>query len=183
MYVDLVNGNTRFLRKYQWKLKVPLKIHIFMWFLNKKVLITRDNYFCDTQEMVNHLFISRPFFTLVWRVVYATYAIPPPTNIIIMFGNWINGINNKTKPQIHIGVSTLVWSIWSCRNNIVFHMNNSTIFINMAVHWIQLWRFLSQEDWRWWRDCMVARCNQVRMVAQDIFYRATWWHTNRLQNA
>ena len=35
MYDDLMNGHTRFLRKYLWKLKIPLKIKIFMWLLNK----------------------------------------------------------------------------------------------------------------------------------------------------
>ena len=43
MYLDLMNGHTRFLRKYLWKLKIPLKIKIFMWFLNNKVLLSKDN--------------------------------------------------------------------------------------------------------------------------------------------
>jgi hypothetical protein len=41
MYLDLMNGHTRFLRKYLWKIKIPLKI--FMWFLSNKVLLTKDN--------------------------------------------------------------------------------------------------------------------------------------------
>jgi hypothetical protein len=77
MYVDLMNVHTRFLRKYLWKLKIPLKIKVFMWFLNKKVLLIRDNLakmnwngstkccFCDSKETVNHLFISCPFAKLV----------------------------------------------------------------------------------------------------------------------
>jgi hypothetical protein len=36
LYAKLLNGNTKFLRKYLWKIKVPLKIRIFMWFLNRK---------------------------------------------------------------------------------------------------------------------------------------------------
>ena len=43
MYEDLMNGHTRFLHTYLWKLKIPLKIKVFMWFLNKKVLLTKDN--------------------------------------------------------------------------------------------------------------------------------------------
>jgi hypothetical protein len=42
-YVDLMNDHTVFLKKYIWRLKVPLKIRIFMWFLHKKVLLTKDN--------------------------------------------------------------------------------------------------------------------------------------------
>jgi hypothetical protein len=38
-----VNGHARFLRQCPWKLKISLKIKVFMWFLNKRVLLTRDN--------------------------------------------------------------------------------------------------------------------------------------------
>jgi hypothetical protein len=43
MYGDLMNDHTPFLRKYLWKLKIPLKIKKIMWFLNNKVLLTKDN--------------------------------------------------------------------------------------------------------------------------------------------
>ena len=33
MYADYMNEHTMFLAKYLWKLKVPLKIKIFMWLL------------------------------------------------------------------------------------------------------------------------------------------------------
>jgi hypothetical protein len=38
-----MNGHTVFLKKYLWKIKVPLKIQIFMWLLYKKVILTKDN--------------------------------------------------------------------------------------------------------------------------------------------
>jgi hypothetical protein len=37
MYEDLMNSHNHFPSKYLWKLKLPLKITIFMWFLNRKV--------------------------------------------------------------------------------------------------------------------------------------------------
>jgi hypothetical protein len=43
MYNDLLSGHTVSLKKHIWKLKVSLKIKIFMWFLHKKVIITKDN--------------------------------------------------------------------------------------------------------------------------------------------
>jgi hypothetical protein len=43
MYLDMMNGHTRFLRKYLWKIKIPLKIKIKIWFLNNKVILTKDN--------------------------------------------------------------------------------------------------------------------------------------------
>jgi hypothetical protein len=81
MYVDIMNGHMIVLRKYIWKMKVSLKIKIFMWFLHQKVIITNDNLakrnwtgykkcvFCDSEESVNHLFFACPFARLIWRVV------------------------------------------------------------------------------------------------------------------
>jgi hypothetical protein len=43
LYEEYMNEDTRYLQKYLWKLEVPLKIIIFMWFLHKKVLLTKDN--------------------------------------------------------------------------------------------------------------------------------------------
>jgi hypothetical protein len=43
LYAHMMNGYTIFLRKYIWKLKVPLKIKIFMWFLHRNVILTKDN--------------------------------------------------------------------------------------------------------------------------------------------
>jgi hypothetical protein len=37
-----------------------------------------------------------------------------------MFGNWLNGTDKTDKARIHIGVSALRWSIWNCRNDIIF---------------------------------------------------------------
>jgi hypothetical protein len=66
LYADYMNSHTVFLRKYLWKLKVPLKMRIFMWFLRKKVLLTKDNLskrkwtgynkcaFCDNDEPIEH---------------------------------------------------------------------------------------------------------------------------------
>ena len=73
LYEDFMNGYTRFLQKYIWDLNVPLKIRIFMWFLHRKVLLTKDNLakrqwngctkcvFCGLQESVEH-FVFYLFF-------------------------------------------------------------------------------------------------------------------------
>ena len=193
MYEDLMNGHTVYLHKFLWKLKLPLKIKIFMWFLSKKVLLTKDNLvkrkwkgctkcsFCGAEETVEHLFLSCPFAQLVWRVVYSTYNIPPPTNIKNMFGNWLNGMDKQTKARIRIGVSAICWSIWNCRNNLVF--NRSSNFhimqvIHMTAHWIQLWAYLLPMDQR---ELMVTGSTRLLMVAQEFFSRVMWQHVRRLQ--
>jgi hypothetical protein len=62
MYLDLMNGHTRFLHKYLWELKITLKIKIFMWFLNKKMLVTKDNL-----AKQNWNGCKKSFFLTQWR--------------------------------------------------------------------------------------------------------------------
>ena len=63
--------------------------------------------FCDSEETIDHLFLFCPFAKMIWRVVHLAFALPPPTNITSMFGNWLNGIDRITKAKIRIGVSAL----------------------------------------------------------------------------
>jgi hypothetical protein len=72
MYVDYMNGHTVFLKKKLWKIKVPLKIQIFMWFLSKKVILTKDNLakrrwtgctkcvFCGSKKTIDHILLFFP---------------------------------------------------------------------------------------------------------------------------
>ena len=43
-----------------------------------------------------------------------------------MFGNWLAGIPTNLKAQLLVGASALCWSIWFCRNDIVFYKKNIT---------------------------------------------------------
>jgi hypothetical protein len=143
MYLDLMNGHTPFLRKYLWKLKIPLKIKKFMLFLNNKVLLTKDNLvkrnwhgctkccFCNEPETINHLFLSCPFAKIVWRMIYFTFGIHPPANITNMFGNWLNGVHKLDKNRIRIGISAVCWSIWTNRNDIIFNRQKGTNFLQV----------------------------------------------------
>jgi hypothetical protein len=195
LYLDLMNGHTPFLRKYLWKLKIPLKIKIFMWFLNSKVLLTKDNLakrkwngcqkccFCNESETIHHLFLSCPFARIIWRIIYCTFNIPPPANITNMFGNWLNGVTKWDKNRIRIGISAVCWSIWTSRNDLIFNRQKGTNFLQVirrAAFWIQQWAFLLPEDQR---EIMDTGCNRTLTVTQDFFSQATGWrHSSRIQN-
>jgi hypothetical protein len=99
LYLDYMNDNTRFLPKYIWKLKMPLKVRIFMWLLLRKVLLTKNNlarrnwngslkcYFCDQDETIQHLLIKCPLAKIVWCIAHMAFSISPPKNITNLFGN------------------------------------------------------------------------------------------------
>jgi hypothetical protein len=98
LYADFMNDHTKYPSKYLWKLKVPLEIRIFIWLLNKQVLLTKDNLirrnwvgckkcaFCDLEESVEHLFIVFPFTKLIWQVVYFIFNMTLPINIKNLLG-------------------------------------------------------------------------------------------------
>ena len=66
---DTINGHTRLLRKYIWKLKVPIKIKIFIWFHYRKAFLPKDNIakrrykgckkcgVCDLEQSIEQFFI------------------------------------------------------------------------------------------------------------------------------
>jgi hypothetical protein len=103
-----------------------------MWFLNNKVLLTKDNLAkrnwdgcqkccpCNVLEKVHHLFLSCPFANIVWGMIYFSFDIPPPANITNMFGNWFNGVNKLDNNRIRIDIFVVCWSIWTSRNGIIF---------------------------------------------------------------
>jgi hypothetical protein len=72
-------------------------------------------------------------------MLFFTYNIPPPNNIVNMFDNWLNEVNKQDKAIIGIGLSALCSSIWNCTNDIVFSRQRGTTFLQViyrAVHWI-----------------------------------------------
>jgi hypothetical protein len=64
-------------------------------------------FWCWGSMEAHTLFLSCPFAEDIWRIVFLTYYITPPTNIKNMFGKWLNSIDKMTKARIRIGVSTL----------------------------------------------------------------------------
>jgi hypothetical protein len=68
LYLALIANGTVCTNKQIWRLKVPLKIKNFMWYLRKEVVLTKDNLskqnwgeskqcsFCLRGETIQHLF-------------------------------------------------------------------------------------------------------------------------------
>ena len=66
-YMDLINSGPISRSLHIWKVKVPLCIKIFMWFVHKQVILTKDNLikrqwvgssrccFCDHDETIQFI--------------------------------------------------------------------------------------------------------------------------------
>jgi hypothetical protein len=185
-YLNHMNSDIQFLHKYIWKLKVPLKIRIFMWFLHRKVILTKDNLFkrkwkgdsaccfCNQAETIQHLFFSCPLAQIIWRIVHFALNIPAPSSIDHMFGNWLTGANKSEKRNIRVGACALLWAIWNTRNDYIFNKQNKSSFLQViprAVHWIRMWSFLQPKEQR---QDLASGCSRLEMVARDLFNQCSW---------
>jgi hypothetical protein len=192
MYLDLLDDDTKYLKKYIWKIKVPLKIKIFMWFLHHKVILTKDNLakrkwqgckkcaFCDKDESIQHLFFECPLAKIIWRIIFMTFSLAPPKNITNLFGNWLSGIAKKDLVQIRVGVCAVLWAIWNMRNDTVFNKPTKQPFLQvlpMVIHWIRTWSYLQSEEQR---DVMEYGCNRLETVARDFFSQCGWRLDHRI---
>jgi hypothetical protein len=90
-------------------------------------MVVLSVFFCDQEESMQHLFLDCPFAKIIWRIVDMTFNIRPPVNITNLFGNWLNGVANKDKGYIRVGVCALLWAIWNVRNDFVFNKKKLSI--------------------------------------------------------
>jgi hypothetical protein len=92
---------------YLWKIKLSLKIKVFLWLLYKEAILTKDNLakrnwhgnerccFCNNFEIVQHLFFDCALAKFIWRVVDLFFRFGAPNNIKNMFGSWVQNMNAK----------------------------------------------------------------------------------------
>jgi len=126
-----------FRHKFIWKLKIPLKIKIFLWYLQRGIILTKDNLArknwtgsqkycgCNSNETINHLFLDCHYARMVWRVIFLATGLTPPRSISQIFSSWLSNQYIKIRQLIWVGVAAVCWAIWRSRNDIVF---NRTIF-------------------------------------------------------
>ena len=183
MYIDVINSNSIPTSKHVWDVKVPLKIKVFMWFVHKQVILTKDNLikrnwtgparcsFCDRDETIKHLFFDCPLAKVLWQTVHIAFNINPPNSVNALFGTWLNGIEPDLARHIRVGVCALLWTIWTCRNDLVFNRTSRIHFLQVifrATALIRSWSLLTPMEAS---EHLVTGAIRWEMVARDIFNR------------
>jgi len=192
MYLDIINSGSIPRSVHIWKVKVPLRIKVFMWFVHKQVILTKDNLakrnwtgsrrcsFCDHDESIKHLFLDCPMTKTLWRSVHIAFNITPPTTIHTLFGTWLNGVETETAKHIRVGVCALLWAIWNCRNDLVFNRTTHIHFLQVifrATTLLRMWSLLTPMDVR---ERMATASIRWETVARDIFNRFGWRSCNMI---
>lgn len=175
-----------------WKLKLPLKIKIFLWYLGRGLILTKDNLakrrwrgspkcsFCNQNENIQHLFFDCYIAKTVWRIIYFTLKIDPPVNINHIMGDWESNKGCMHKKLLLSGVAALFWSIWLCRNDVVFNHNHIPSIIQVifrGTHWFRFWRLLQKEETQ---QQIHVVCQSLEVVAMEVFASHGWRSNSRI---
>jgi len=102
MYAALINNGVR-VSQDLWQIKIPSRIKIFLWYLKRGVILTKDNLarrnwngdksccFCHYPETIQHLFFQCYHARFLWRAVHLMFGLSPPLSIDDLFANWSKG--------------------------------------------------------------------------------------------
>ena len=101
MYLHKINQHAPFRHKLIWKLKIPLKVKIFLWFLQRGVILTKDNLarnywkgnlkyrLCNCNESITYLLFECYHAKEIWKIVYLSTGLTLPRSISHMLGSQI----------------------------------------------------------------------------------------------
>jgi hypothetical protein len=143
MYQAFLDTNVVPNNGHLWKIKVRLKIKVFLWLLYRETILTNDNLvkrncngnvmccFCNNFETIQHLLFDCVLAKFLWGVIQLTFGLTKPHNILHVYGGWSQNMDAKTKRILFVGIGAMFWSIWLSQNDIVF--NKKPILSYMKV--------------------------------------------------
>uniref|UniRef100_A0ACD5V946 Uncharacterized protein n=1 Tax=Avena sativa TaxID=4498 RepID=A0ACD5V946_AVESA len=111
-----------------WDVKIPPKIHFFLWFVSHNRVLTRVNLvkrqkvddltclFCNKLETCNHIFFECVVATAAWKEV-GRITGNIPVNIEMIADRWEK---NKLFKVENVMYAAIMWSIWLIRNDLCF---------------------------------------------------------------
>jgi hypothetical protein len=112
-----------------WSLKIPPRVHMFLWFLINNRVLTRDNLakrkkvedesclFCSEKETCQHLFFDCAIASHCWSLFSEILSIPMGNNIFNVGKYWLS---SKRYVVVNMVTSAVIWSIWKLRNELCF---------------------------------------------------------------
>ena len=185
-YLALVHSDLPNINKVIWKLKIPLKVKIFLWYLRRGVVLTRDNLakrnwqgsknccFCHKDETILHLFYECRFARFVWCIIQVATGLFPPRGVSNMFGNWLRGIRKDLKSLILLGAATICWSLWLCRNDVVFNKKKNLFSFTGYFFNYPLPSYLGYPSEAWFTGFGCSGVSALGAGGQGMFYPGTW---------
>ena len=113
-----------------WNIKIPARIHIFLWLLVNNKLFTRDNLrksqevsdptcvFCSEHESCFHLFSACVVAVEFWKAICTLTGVREDINMMSISSYWLRGDKFAAINTVH---AAGLWAIWKTRNDMVFN--------------------------------------------------------------
>jgi hypothetical protein len=145
---------------------MPLKIKIFMWYLLKVVVLTKDNLsrrnwygslkccFCMRNETIQYLFVECHYAKFLWRALQFNVGLYTPHSISYIFENWLVGVI-KNLPNLFLLEHPLYVGLYGCVEMIWFLIKHHLCSIILYAYSFQsniLAPVLSSTTKVWWRN-------------------------------
>lgn len=155
-------GNVDFPQKFLWKIKILLKIRIFLWLIAHKSILTKDVLthrgwkgdtkcqFCGMEESIDHLFLHCSLARFVWNVLKCAFDLPVlPNSVEELWLTWLPAFSGNSKKLVMVGVAGLLWVLWNTRNRACFSNVRITSpfgVIKLLCYWLNLWSILQTKE-------------------------------------
>ena len=131
--------------------------------------------FCHHNETIKHLFFQCNFARSIWSVIQVGSNLYPPSSVANIFGNWLHGIDHKYIILLRVGAIVIIWSLWLCRNDIVFNNKNFSLLqvIYRDTNTLHSWSSLQRVEFR---DLFMEVYSRLEDTARDCFSQHGWQH-------
>jgi len=137
-----------------WKAKIPHRIKIFMWLLENKAVLTKDNllrrkwvgsptcFFCSSNENIDHLFFLCPVAKVLWSLVGICIGASNIPENILQFKLWISHWLPGGQQVYTFCAAAICWAIWKRRNEACFEnkkLRNPAEILSYACALMTFW--------------------------------------------
>ena len=85
--------------------------------------------FAIMRKLYNSYFLYCHFTKTIWYIIYIALGIPRRHDVSHIMNGWLGAGDIQNKGIILIGVAAIFWSIWLCRNDIVFNKQSWTTVV------------------------------------------------------
>jgi hypothetical protein len=112
-----------------WKIKIPSKVHIFLWLLTNNKVLIRDNLakrrqvddlsclFCSETESISHLFFECCVAKVFWQTISEITNVKLGSDFESVAKLWIN---QKRHGVTNVCAAAGFLSLWKLRNELCF---------------------------------------------------------------
>jgi hypothetical protein len=143
-----------------WLGPIPSKVSGFLWQLLHEKIPTRNNLIKRNIIEVNgdascalcgeevetelHLFMYCEIALLIWMNMFRWLDIPfgLPHNIFSLFHCLLGEGNKKVRKGMLLNGRAVIWSIWRCRNSILFDNGRGSV--------AEIVEAMKVSSWKWW---------------------------------